>query len=213
MRQYILSEGVTDQGPPLYPETHMCSEIHSVTCPWSTLPVGCSSTRLSVGQHTKEDPSWEPRSSSDGWFGSKTPQKPCPHFRRVNGVKSAGPNLLPSLTRAVLALQPTAPTVFPAPSPSSLTQEFLLIRILAASIPSWRLLLRGHVPHLKIPPAYIRQNLSTLPNERGSQLLCGYMNLKKQALTKRTENEQALRTWIKSYRKRKRQSWKKGRKK
>ena len=90
------------------------------------------------------------------------------------------------------------PQPSPVPFPSSLTQEFLLIRILAASIPSWHLPLRGHVPHLKIPPAYIRQNLSTLPNDRGSQLLCGYMNLKKQVLTMRTDNEQALRNWIRS---------------
>lgn len=75
---------------------------------------------------------------------------------------------------------------FLAPSPFSLTQEFLLIRILAASVPSWHLLLRGHVLHLKIPTAYIRQNLSTLPKDRGSQLLCGCMNPKKKVLKKRT---------------------------
>lgn len=52
-----------------------------------------------------------------------------------------------------------------APSPFSLTQEFLLIKILAAIIPSWHLLLRGHILHLKIPAACIRQSLWTLPND------------------------------------------------
>lgn len=67
-----------------------------------------------------------------------------------------------------------------ASSPFPLTWEFLLIKILAALIPAEHLLLRGHNLHLKIPTAYIQQNLPTLPS---NQLCCGLHESKEKKST------------------------------
>lgn len=130
----------------------------------------------------------------------------------VEGAWPKPPSLSYSPT-VLLALQSDAlgDPCSPIPFPASLTQEFLMIKIFAALIPSWCLLLRGHILHWKIPTAHIWKNLSILPNKsrlpisvysheskgkstyRGNLRWVGFEELSIEVRKREKENEEAFR--------------------